>query len=99
MTLETINVTIAENIATVTLNRPPANAQNAQMRSELIETFDGFNDNDAVKVVVLTGHGKIFSAGADLNERPACAIKKVLTGATIAWCAKPVTRLSNATNL
>ena len=68
MTLETITVDIADNIATVTLNRPPANAQNAQMRSELIETFDGFNDNNAVKVVVLTGHGKIFSAGADEDE-------------------------------
>jgi enoyl-CoA hydratase len=70
MALETLDVSIAEGIAVVTLNRPPANAQNAQMRSELIETFDKFNDSTAVRVVVLTGQGKIFSAGADLNERP-----------------------------
>ena len=100
MTLETINVTIADNIATVTLNRPPANAQNAQMRSELIETFDGFNDNNAVKVVVLTGHGKIFSAGADLNERPGLRDQEGAywrhnrlvreTGNSIVECNKPV---------
>jgi enoyl-CoA hydratase len=70
MKLETLEVEVKDKIAVVTLNRPPANAQNAVMRSEIIETFDRFNDSEDVRAVVLTGKGKIFSAGADINERP-----------------------------
>jgi enoyl-CoA hydratase len=70
MELETLELTIADGIATVMLNRPPHNAQNAQMRGELIQVFDSFNDNDDVKCAIVTGKGKIFCAGADLNERP-----------------------------
>lgn len=70
MNYETLKVSIEDGIAVVTLNRPPVNAQNAQMRSEITEAFDRFNDNNETRVVVLTGSGKNFSAGADLSERP-----------------------------
>lgn len=70
MPIETITVAVENGVAVVTLDRPPVNAQNAQLRSELIETFDSFNDRDDVKVVVLTGSGNIFSGGADIGERP-----------------------------
>ncbi|AWB32830.1 enoyl-CoA hydratase/isomerase family protein [Orrella marina] len=70
MSFETLDVKVENDIAVVTLNRPPVNAQNAQLRSELIEVFDSFNDRTDVKVVVLTGTGKTFSGGADINERP-----------------------------
>ena len=40
MEIETLELTIADGIATVMLNRPPHNAQNAQMRGELIQVFD-----------------------------------------------------------
>ena len=36
MDLQTLELDIANGVATVTLNRPPHNAQNAQMRSEII---------------------------------------------------------------
>ena len=68
MSFETLDVKVENNIAVVTLNRPPVNAQNAQLRSELIEVFDSFNDRDDVKVVVLTGAGKTFSGGADIGD-------------------------------
>jgi enoyl-CoA hydratase len=71
MSYETLEVTRHDRVAVVTLNRPPVNAQNAQVRSEIIEVFDGFNDDNEVRCVVLTGKGKVFSAGADLTERPA----------------------------
>jgi len=71
MAYETLEVSRDGHVAVVTLNRPPVNAQNAQLRSEIIEVFDSFNDDDDVRCVVLTGRGKVFSAGADLNERPA----------------------------
>ncbi|MGB3409162.1 MAG: enoyl-CoA hydratase/isomerase family protein [Jannaschia sp.] len=62
-------VAIADRIATVTMNRPPVNAQNRAVREELIAIFDGLSDDEDVRVVILTGAGKTFSAGADIKER------------------------------
>jgi enoyl-CoA hydratase len=70
MQYETLDIQIADRIAVVTLNRPPVNAQNAKMRTELTEAFDVLSDLEDVAVVVLTGSGKVFSAGADIRERP-----------------------------
>lgn len=70
MELKTIQLTVNERIALVTLNRPPVNAQNAELRSELTQVFDELSDREDVSVVVLTGSGKTFSAGADIRERP-----------------------------
>ena len=70
MEYKTLLVDIADRIATVTLNRPPVNAQNAELRREITELFDILSDRDDVAVIVLTGSGKIFSAGADIRERP-----------------------------
>lgn len=66
----TLDIQIADKIAVVTLNRPPVNAQNSELRTELIDAFDVLSDRDDVAVVVLTGSGKVFSAGADIRERP-----------------------------
>jgi enoyl-CoA hydratase len=57
------------HVATVTLDRPKVNAQNTQMREEVIRAFDLINDMDEIRVAILTGAGKCFSAGADLSER------------------------------
>jgi enoyl-CoA hydratase len=54
----------------VTLDRPPVNAVNTQMRDELIGVFDELSDRDDVRVAILTGTGKTFCAGADLKDRP-----------------------------
>ena len=66
----TLIVDVSERVATVTLNRPPVNAQNTEMRDELTALFDELSDRDDVMSVVLTGNGKVFSAGADIRERP-----------------------------
>ena len=52
------------------MDRPPVNAQNSEFRQELIATFDSLTDRDDVRVAILTGTGKMFSAGADMKERP-----------------------------
>lgn len=70
MQYTTLDIQIADKIAVVTLNRPPVNAQNTVLRTELTEAFDVLSDRDDVAVVVLTGSGKVFSAGADIRERP-----------------------------
>ena len=69
MPLQYIKVEVSDHIATVVMDRPPVNAQNAQFRNEIMEVFDSFNDRDDVRVAVLTGAGKVFCAGADLGER------------------------------
>ncbi|MGH8275003.1 MAG: enoyl-CoA hydratase/isomerase family protein [Gammaproteobacteria bacterium] len=55
-------------VATLTLNRPEKhNAFDDGMIAELTQKLTQLNDDDNVRVVVLTGAGKSFSAGADLN--------------------------------
>ena len=69
-TYECFKVEVADFVATVTLARPPVNAQNRRFREEIIAIFDMLSDRTDIRAVVLTGDGKIFSAGADLKERP-----------------------------
>ena len=65
---ETISYQFEDKIATITLNRPEIhNAFNEVMIAELIEIFGGISKDESVRVVILTGAGKSFSAGADLN--------------------------------
>lgn len=55
-------------VATVTLNRPDKhNAFDSQLIAELTDTIVDLSNDDSVRVVVLTGEGKSFSAGADIN--------------------------------
>lgn len=64
-----VRTEIANHIAVVTLDAPPVNAVSAQLMAELIAEIDKLNDLDDVRVAVLTGAGKIFSAGADIKDR------------------------------
>ena len=69
MDLETVRLDVADFVATVTMDRPPVNAQNQKAREELIRVFDAISDRDDVRVAILTAAGKVFSAGADVKER------------------------------
>jgi len=69
MELQTCRLEVEDGIATVTVARPPVNAQNRRMRDEMIWVFDTLSDRDDVRVVILTADGKTFSAGADIKER------------------------------
>jgi len=67
-----LEVHAATKVAVVTLNRPPVNAVNMQMRVELRDTFSAFADRRDINCVVLTGAGeRAFSAGVDLRDRAA----------------------------
>jgi len=58
-----------EGVLTITLHRPAAfNAFDAAMKSALLEAVTAAADDDAVRVVVLTGAGRAFCAGQDLKE-------------------------------
>ncbi|WP_242124134.1 crotonase/enoyl-CoA hydratase family protein [Sphingobium sp. Sx8-8] len=64
---ETIRYEVADNIATITLNRPDRlNAFNNIMSEELIRVFDLTDADDEVRAVIITGEGRGFCAGADL---------------------------------
>jgi enoyl-CoA hydratase/carnithine racemase len=69
METETVRCRIADHVAVVTMDRPPVNAQNAQMNTDMALVFDTISDRDDVRVAILTGAGKCFSAGADIKDR------------------------------
>ena len=67
--MQTLDIKNDGAIRTITLNRPDAlNALNAQMTDDLTDAFLQASEASSVKVVVLTGAGKAFWAGADLKE-------------------------------
>jgi enoyl-CoA hydratase len=52
----------------ITLNQPPQNPVTALMHTELARVFAEANADDDIKVIVLTGAEKTFSAGGDIND-------------------------------
>jgi len=55
-------------VATLKLNRPPVNALNFAMQSEMIEAADLITHDSSIASVVLYGGEKAFAAGADIKE-------------------------------
>jgi len=68
MAFTTIRLDVADGIAIVTLSRPERlNAFTETMMRELTAAFDATDADDAVRVVIVTGAGRAFCAGADLG--------------------------------
>jgi enoyl-CoA hydratase/carnithine racemase len=68
VSFETIRTDIADGVLTITLDRPDRlNAFTHRMRDELIAAFDLADGDDDVRVVIVTGAGRAFCAGADLE--------------------------------
>ena len=66
---KTLQVKISDAVGYITLNRPKKmNALNAQVLKELIKAAHWFNQQNGVRVVIINGNGRAFSAGADLND-------------------------------
>ena len=98
-----INLHIEDGIATITIDRPSSNnALNAPMFRDLISTVEHCDADDTVKVLIITGAGKNFSAGGDIKEMASFDFisydLSILTGqASLALrrCAKPVIAMVN----
>ena len=98
--LTQLEVQIADFVATLTLNAPPVNALTRTLNDELTLALDRISEMDEVRVVVLTGAGKVFCAGADLKGRaenikgpgdlPAHSRRTRECFHAIRECAKPV---------
>ncbi|MEM9974193.1 MAG: enoyl-CoA hydratase-related protein [Pseudomonadota bacterium] len=72
MDYQTIRYTLANDIATVTLNRPDVmNALNTQMRAEITHAVQAGGEH--ARVVVITGAGRAFCSGQDLGDRATAA--------------------------
>lgn len=68
MVYQELTLEIEDAVAVITLNRPERlNALNLLMRQELEQALQQVKDNEAVRVLVLTGKGRAFCAGADLT--------------------------------
>lgn len=68
MSYDTVLYEVADHIAIVTLNRPDRlNAITNQLENELLDALRTADGDDDVRVIVLTGAGKGFCAGADLE--------------------------------
>lgn len=68
MQFKWVKYEVEEGILTLTLNQPEKmNSQNDRTILELVDAFDTADKDDAVKAVIVTGAGRVFSAGADLS--------------------------------
>ncbi len=69
VTYEQIAYEVEDGIATITLDRPEQmNAYTMRMHEELIDALDRADADDDVRVIIFTGRGRAYCAGADLSE-------------------------------
>jgi 2-(1,2-epoxy-1,2-dihydrophenyl)acetyl-CoA isomerase len=69
LTMATIDFSIQDSVATITLNRPGKfNAFNREMSLALQDRLDECQTNNIIRCLCITGAGKAFSAGQDLDE-------------------------------
>jgi len=76
MEYKTILLDKRDGIAIITLNRPEKlNAVNIEMRLEFLNALDELEIDDDIRVVIVTGAGRAFCAGADISTFEADASK------------------------
>ena len=90
MTYETIKLSLTDSIARITLNRPDRlNSFTRAMHAELRDALGSLGD---ARVVILTGAGRGFCAGQDLNDRAVAPGEAVDLGATVEESWNPLIR-------
>jgi enoyl-CoA hydratase len=69
MALQNILARTEGAVGVITLNRPSAlNALNSALLNELVQTLEGWDADDSVRAIVITGSERAFAAGADIRE-------------------------------
>lgn len=74
--MEYLNYIVDEGVAVATINRPPANALSRALVEEVNLLLDAVEKDTDVRVVLLHGEGRFFSAGADIKEFTALSSPK-----------------------
>lgn len=90
-------------VTLITMNRPEKlNAMTYEMHSELARIWDAVEEDAATKVAVITGAGRAFSAGNDLNnpDPDADMVREIMTDALMIVrgmidCSKPIVSAIN----
>lgn len=88
-------------ILRITIDNPPVNALGADVRAGLAQAIAAAAEDGSVSAVIVTGSGKLFSAGADISEfgKPLADPQLPDVLAAIEACPKPVIAAINGTAL
>jgi cyclohexa-1,5-dienecarbonyl-CoA hydratase len=78
MAYKHIQTELEEGVATLTLNRPPLNVLNIEMMEEINSYFESLLKEKALKLLVMQGAGKAFSAGVDVGEHLGDLVYKMI---------------------
>lgn len=68
MTHGFVTITVADRIATITLNHPPSNVLGTPVLQELDHVFATMEAGDEARVIIFTAAGRFFCPGADIKE-------------------------------
>ena len=99
MAYQTILYEVADNILTITLNRPEKlNAFTREMMTEMINAFDKADADDNVRAIIVTGSGRGFCAGADLSAGGATFDRTAQAGEVASRATSTKPRSIGATN-
>lgn len=82
-----VNLSVENNVGTVTLNNPPVNVLTRDLLNDLQKVLEHIETDPEIKVIVLTGAGSAFAAGADIKSMPAL---KADTGETLALTGQAI---------
>ncbi len=63
---EFVRLEVGDGIGTIRLDRPPVNAMNDQLTSELADAARAAAEADEIRAVIIYGGEKAFAAGADI---------------------------------
>jgi len=66
--MEFVKTTVEDSIGTISISHPPVNALSGKVFEEIREAALKFQSDPTVRVIVLTGEGSNFAAGADIKE-------------------------------
>jgi 2-(1,2-epoxy-1,2-dihydrophenyl)acetyl-CoA isomerase len=93
MLYEHIEYTVARGVACLTLNRPDSlNSFTAAMHGEVAEVLKAAAEDRAIRAVVITGAGRGFCAGQDLNDRSVAPGERVDLGESVDQFYNPLIR-------
>ena len=93
MAYESILYSVAKGVACLTLNRPDSlNSFTAAMHAEVAEVLTEAADDTTIRAVVITGAGRGFCAGQDLNDRNVAPGQRVDLGDSVERFYNPLIR-------
>ncbi|MFI6815386.1 enoyl-CoA hydratase/isomerase family protein [Nonomuraea sp. NPDC050328] len=91
---EFVRVEVADQIATIRLDRPKMNALNGQVQREIGESARAVSEDPAVAAVVIYGGERVFAAGADIKEMADMSYAEMAAhSATLQDCFTAVARI------